>query len=55
MKPMDKSARMSEESRIIVVGKPLASQGVGEALRSAYRPSAENLPRDIADCLARLN
>lgn len=46
--------RMTEESRIIIVGKPLASQGVGEALRAAYRPSAENLPRDLADCLARL-
>ncbi len=40
--------------RIVTIGLPAPYEGVGKALRSAYRPAAGEMPDDMLALLAKL-
>ena len=41
-------------STLITVTTPAGHEGVGRALRAAFRGNVERLPPDLEECLARL-
>ena len=41
-------------STLITVASPSGHEGIGRALRTAFRGKVDRLPPDIEECLARL-
>ncbi|WP_256869085.1 hypothetical protein [Sphingobium lactosutens] len=47
--------RGSDRARIVTVGLPTPYEGVGDALRSTYRPPQESIPDDMMALLMQLD
>ena len=45
---------MRQERRLVMAVTPPAHEGVGRALRAAFRGKIDRLPIELEDCLARL-
>ena len=55
MATKDVEVRTQEERMVVTVAAPPAYEGVGRALRAAFRGKIDRLPPELEQCLARLH